>query len=311
MSGDADGPRGAGDAEAHSGVWSVLELLRWTTRHFASKGIETPRLDAECLLAHALGASRIALYVDFEKPVSPEERARFRELVRRRANERVPVAQLLGQKEFWSLSFKVSRDVLTPRPDTETLVEVALRHLPDAARSDRVLDLGTGSGAIALAIAKERPNARVTATDLSSAALRIARLNADELHIGVGLRFLEGSLFEPVSEEQFELIVSNPPYLARGAWQSFPPELRHEPEEALFGGEDGYEVLRPLVAQAKQRLAPGGWLAVEVDPGQASTVAAWCVEAGLEEVEVVCDLARRPRVVTGRKSVGEDESDHR
>jgi len=308
MSGE--GPRAAG-GEARTGSWTVLELLRWTTSHFAAKGIETPRLDAECLLAHCLAASRIGLYVDFEKPVTAEERGRFRELVRRRANERVPVSQLVGEKEFWSLPLKVSREVLTPRPDTETLVEVALRHLADPERSYRILDVGTGSGAIALALARERPRTRITATDVSSAALRIARLNADELHIGVDLRLLEGSLFEPVEEEQFDLIVSNPPYLARGAKDGLPPELFHEPDEALFAGEDGYEVLRPLVAQAMDRLEPGGRLAVEVDPGQASTVAGWCAAAGWIEVETVRDLARRPRVVTARRSEPEDQSNRR
>jgi release factor glutamine methyltransferase len=280
--------------------WTILELLRWTTDHFTSAGIETPRLDAECLLAHALGMSRLELYVAFEKPATPDERARYRALVVRRASERVPVSLLVGQREFWSLQFKVTADVLTPRPDTETLVEAALARIPDAGGAFSVLDLGTGSGAIALALAKERPNVSITATDISPEALQIARLNADELHIAENVRFEEGSLFGPVSEERFDLIVSNPPYLARGASADLPPELVHEPELALFGGEDGFEVLRPLVTGVADRLVPGGSVLVEIDPGQAETVAGWFAEAGLSEVEILNDLSRRPRVVAGR-----------
>ncbi len=289
------------EASAKS-TWTVLELLRWTTDHFTSKGIETARLDAELLLAHALGTDRLRLYVDFEKPVLADERARYRELVKRRASDRVPVSQLLGSREFWSLSFKVTSDVLTPRPETETLVEAALARLADPDRAWRVLDIGTGSGAIALSVARERPQAAVTATDISPAALQIARENADELQVGERLRFLEGPLFAPVEGEQFDLIVSNPPYLAGSARQSLPPELAHEPDEALFGGPDGYEVLRPLAAGVFEHLASGGHVLVEIDPGQAQQLAEWFAEAGLVEVETLRDLAGRPRGVAARRS---------
>jgi release factor glutamine methyltransferase len=290
-----------GGARASERIWTVLDLLRWTIPHFESRGVETARLDAELLLAHALGSSRLRLYVDFEKPVLEEERARFRELVRRRASERVPVSQLLGEKEFWSLSLKVSSDVLTPRPDSETLVSAALDRLPDTDAAYRVLDIGTGSGAIALAIATERPKAQITATDISEAALQIARENAEELQLSDRIRLLEGSLFEPVRGEEFDLVVSNPPYLARSGAEAFPPELEHEPEEALFGGEDGFAVLRPLVTEAYASLVEGGSFAVELNPGQEESVAQWCLEAGLVEIETLRDLAGRPRVVAGRR----------
>ncbi len=283
-------------------VWTVLELLKWTTEHFASKGIDTARLDAELLLAHALETDRLKLYVEFEKPVLEDERARFRDLVKRRATDRVPVSQLLGEREFWSLLFKVTSDVLTPRPETETLVEAALARLADPERAWRLLDIGTGSGAIALSLARERPQAAVTATDISSAALQIARANADELHVGDRVRFLEGSLFEPVEGEQFDLIVSNPPYLAGSARQTLPPELAHEPDEALFGGPDGYEVLRPLAVGVIEHLTSGGHVLVEIDPGQARSLAEWFAEAGLVEVETLRDLAGRPRGVAARRS---------
>ena len=278
--------------------WTVLELLRWTTDHFTSRGIETARLDAEILLALALGTSRMQLYVDFEKPVEAAERSRFRELVRRRANERIPVSQLVGEKEFWSLPLRVTSDVLTPRPDTETLVQAALDRMQPADGAWRVCDIGTGSGAIALALAQERPNAHILATDISSAALKVASENAESLQLSERVRFAEGSLFEPLEgEDPFDLVVSNPPYLARAGAEALPPELRHEPDEALFGGEDGLEVLRPLVAGAMNELKPGGSLLVEIDPAQEPDVVALCRDAGLERVVPLRDLSGQVRVV--------------
>ncbi len=290
--------------EARKERWTILELLRWTTERFAKLGIETARLDAECLLAHALGVDRMRLYLDFDKPVSDAERALFRELVRRRGSARVPVAQLLGRKEFWSLSLLVTPDVLVPRPETETLVAAALELLPTTG-SASVLDIGTGSGAIALAIASERPAARITATDVSSAALEIARRNADELGMAERIRLLQGEGFDPVAGESFDLIVSNPPYVSESQRGSLPPELSHEPEVAIFAGPDGLRVLQNLVRGANGALAPGGGLALELAPEQAERVAGWCREAGLLDVRTLRDLAGRPRVVAARKGSSE------
>lgn len=289
------------DSSGRDRDWTVLELLRWTSAYFESCAIESSRLDAECLLAEALDATRLELYVNFDKPVTAEERARFRELVRRRGSQRVPVSQILGRKEFWSLQLKVTGEVLTPRPETETLVQAALDRLPDPEGNYRVLDVGTGSGAVALAIARERPGARVTATDISAPALQIARENAEELHLDEGLRFLEGDLLDVVEGERFDLVVSNPPYLALSEAATLPPELAHEPELALFGGDDGYSVLRPLAEGVIRVLVPGGGFAVEVAPQQAEIVASLCAEGGLGQVEILRDLARRPRVVAARK----------
>lgn len=288
-------------------VWTVLELLRWTAQHFAERGIDTARLDAELLLADVLGCDRLRLYVDHDKPVGEGERARFRELVRARAGERVPVSILLGRREFWSLPLAVTRDVLTPRPETETLVAAALDALPDREAEWRVLDVGTGSGAIALAIAHERPKARVTATDVSPAALAVARGNAEALGLGLRVRFLEGALFAPVAAElaagaRFDAVVSNPPYVARRDAESLPPELRHEPALALFGGEDGSELLRALAAEVAGALAPGGFAAFELDPRQAEAMAAWLAAGGLAGATVHRDAAGRPRVVSARKA---------
>ena len=289
--------------EAKSRTWTILELLRWTTQYFAERDIETPRLDAECLLASALGVDRMRLYLDFDKPASSDERAAFREWVRRRADERVPVAQLVGGKEFWSLPLLVTADVLSPRPDTETLVVAALDRLPERDTDARILDIGTGSGAVALAIAHERPRARITATDISPAALKVAERNARELGMDGRIEFVEGSLFGPAAGRQFELVVSNPPYIAESERSELAPELAHEPDVALFGGPDGLLVLRELVVGAPAFLAPGGAFAVELAPGQAPTVAHWLREAGLGDVVIHRDLAARPRVVSARGSL--------
>jgi release factor glutamine methyltransferase len=280
-------------------VWTVLELLRWTQGHFQGRGIETARLDAECLLAHALGCDRLRLYLEYDKPVQAAERQRFRELVKRRADTRVPVAQLTGTREFWSLPFEVSPDVLVPRPETESLVEEALVRLPDPEAAASVLDVGTGSGAVAIAIARERPKARVVATDLSEAALAVARRNAEALGVADRLHLAAGDLFA-AAPGAFDLVVSNPPYLALGEAEGLAPELAHEPRAALFAGPDGRELLRRLVDEAPAHLAPGGALALEIAPGQAGDVRQWLEERGFRGARVRRDLAGRPRVVSGR-----------
>ena len=282
--------------------WSVLELLRWTTDYFKRSGIDSARLDAEVLLAQVLEVDRLRLYVDYEKPVLPDERNRFRALVQRRAKDRVPVSLLLGKREFWSLEFRVTSDVLTPRPETETLVEAGLSKIPDPESVARILDLGTGSGVIALSLAFERPQTVITATDLSQPALQIAAENADHLQMGERIRFLAGDLFEPVASERFDLIVSNPPYVARDEVKSLPPELAHEPEMALFAGGDGLDVIRSLVARAGDHLTPGGWLFIELSPEQVDAVEQYFANAGFEKMERRFDLAGRPRVVGARWS---------
>ena len=291
-------------APADGRIWTVLELLTWTKNHFASLGIETAQLDAECLLAHVLDVERLRLFLDFEQPVSPERRAVFRELVRKRASERVPVALLTGHKEFWSLPFKVTPDVLVPRPDTETLVAAVLERLPGGDVPLRLLDLGTGSGAVALAIAVERPTAHLVGTDISKAALEIARENADVNGVSDRVELRHGPLFEPVAGQRFDWIVSNPPYVAENQRRALPPELAHEPEQALFSGEDGTTMLAELIAQAPGLHSPGGGLAVELAPEQADSVTDWCRDAGFGEVRRHRDLTRRVRAVSAQLPPG-------
>jgi release factor glutamine methyltransferase len=306
---DAPARAGAGSSapDPQDPAWTVHRLLTWTTGHFSELGIESARLDAELLLGHALGLTRLQVYLELEKPVTPEERGRYRELVQHRGQRRVPVSQLLGEKEFWSLSIGVTSDVLTPRPDTETLVDAALDRLPDPSGAYDILDIGTGSGAIALALASERMHARLVASDISAAALKVARETADKLQLNERVCFVEGSLFDAVGGDRFDMVVSNPPYIARSQAGSLPPELAHEPDIALFGGEDGFEVLRPLISGVGSVLKPGGHFLVELDPGQAQTVAGWCTEAGLDDVKTLNDLTHRPRVVAARKP-GRDET---
>jgi release factor glutamine methyltransferase len=297
----AASPAAAQDRAGRS--WSVLELLRWTTAHFAERGIETARLDAECLLAHALGATRLRLYLDFEKPITESERAVFRELVRRRSGERIPVSQLVGRKEFWSLPLRVTRDVLTPRPETETLVAAALELLPPSGGAPpQILDLGTGSGAIALALARERPDATIVASDLAEEALKIAQQNAEELGMAGRIRFVTGDGFGAVPELRFDLVVSNPPYLDRERRSELPPELSHEPERALFAAEAGLGMLRRIALEAAERLLPGGALALEHAPEQAEAVAQACREGGLDAPVLHRDLGGRARVTTARRA---------
>lgn len=294
-----------GERSAPRRAWSVLELLRWTTAHFAQRGIESARLDAECLLAHALGASRLRLYLDFEKPVEEGERAVFRELVRRRAAERIPVSQLLGRKEFWSLPLRITPDVLTPRPETETLVAAALALLPPAGgAAPQVLDLGTGSGAIALALARERPDAVILATDLGEEALKIAQQNAEEFGMAERIRFAAGDGFGAVDGARFDLVASNPPYLDPARRSELPPELAHEPERALFAAEAGLGMLRRIAREVSDFLRPGGALALEHAPDQVDDVADACRAGGLVEIASHRDLGGRVRVTTARRPPG-------
>lgn len=283
-------------------IWTVLELLRWTTGHFEKQGIETPRLDAECLLASALGVDRMRLYIDFEKPVVEAERAIFRDLVRRRAGERIPVAHLLERREFWSLPLRVTPDVLVPRPDTETLVSAALELLPDPEASARILDLGTGSGAVALALAKERPSAVITATDISAEALKVAQENAETLGMATRIRFLRGD-WASALRGPWDCVVANPPYLALAERDGLAPELAHEPAGALFAGATGLEALDRLCRETPRLLSPTGGVAFEIGPGQAAAVSQRLAAAGLAP-SVRRDLAGRDRVVMGRARAG-------
>jgi release factor glutamine methyltransferase len=257
-------------AAAASGAqsWTIGRLLDWTAGFLKEKGSESPRLDTEVLLAHALGCRRIELYTRYEEAAPEEARRRFRDLVRQRV-EGCPVAYLVGRKEFFSLDFEVGRDVLIPRPDTECVVNECLR-LARGLPEPTVLDVGTGSGAIAVAVARQHKAARLTATDLSPAALAVAERNAARNGVAERIRFLLGDLFAPLPPgEPFDFILSNPPYIAHEEMESLPFGVRHyEPHLALDGGPGGFAVLDRLVDQARRSLKPGGFLILEIGSPQ-------------------------------------------
>lgn len=279
--------------------WSILEVLQWTTARFSERSLPSPRLDAELLVAHAMACKRIDLYVKFDQLLTPEQLGALRALIQRRqAGE--PVAYLTGRKEFWSLDLSVDARVLVPRPDTETAMEEALERLPQGPA--RVLDVGTGSGALALALAKSRPEATVFATDASPDALAVAQSNGERL--GLTVTFLQGDLMTSATEHgPFDLIVANLPYIPTGELAALAPEVRAEPVMALDGGPDGLDVIRRLVTSAPAALNPGGWLVLELGAGQAPAVAALCERAGLHDVHARKDLSGIERVVAGRKQV--------
>lgn len=277
-------------------TWTVLATLEWTTNKFVERNIAGARLEAQLLLAHVLKCTRTQLYMNFDKPLSEDERAAYRGLIQRRlAGE--PVAYLLGETEFWSMPFYVDANVLVPRPDTETLVEVARDRRSDRQAPCRVLDLCTGSGVVAISLAKELPNATVIATDLSEAAAQVARRNADRNHLTVEVRV--GDLFAPVRGEQFDLIASNPPYIASSVIATLQAEVKREPMMALDGGPDGMAFYDRICAAASEFLAPGGALVVEHGFDQADAVRERFARAGLTQITLVHDLAKQPRVTWG------------
>jgi release factor glutamine methyltransferase len=282
--------------------WTIGRLLDWTAGFLKQKRSESPRLDAEVLLAHALGCRRIDLYTRYEDPAPEDGRQRFRELVRQRI-EGCPVAYLVGRKEFFSLEFEVNRDVLIPRPDTECVVVECLR-LAKPLAEPRGLDVGTGSGAIAVAVARQHKGARLTAVDLSPAALAVAARNAAKHGVADRVRFLEGDLFGPVpAGERFDFILSNPPYIAHEDMDRLPVGVRHyEPHVALDGGPGGYAVFERLVEEAPRFLEPGGYLIVEIGSPQEGP-ARQRIEARPEYElgKTVRDGSGHPRVLVARR----------
>lgn len=283
--------------------WTIGRLLDWTTRYLDGKGAgAAARLEAQLLLAHALNCSRTALYTRFDEEPPEAERGRFRELVQKRAAG-APVAHLLGRKEFFSLEFEVGPDVLVPRPDTEWVVTACLT-LAKALSAPRVLDLGTGSGCIAIAVASRHKASAVTAVDLSPAALAVARRNADKHGVAARLRFLEGDLFAPVApEETFDFILSNPPYIRSAVIEELAPEVRdHEPRLALDGGPDGFAVLDRLIAGAAERLTAAGYLIFEIGFDQEEEARRRLEShGGYEAVRMIADAAGHPRVMQARR----------
>ena len=327
-----------------SETWTVGRLLTWTTDYLKKHGAENPRLDAEVLLAAARNCERIMLYTAFEEVVADDLRAKFRDLVKRRA-EGTPVAYLVGKKEFFSLSLRVTPDVLIPRPETEHVVvaaldvlnsakglkakqeetgdreretgdkgqetgvrsqesESAIRNPKSEIRNPLVADVGTGSGAIAIAIAKHAPHCRVRAIDLSPTALVVAQANAADHQVADRIEFLDGDLLSPLPPEpRFTVVASNPPYVAEGELAEMSPQVKdHEPRLALVAGQTGTEVIERLIPQAAERLLAGGWLIFELSPMIASKCEGLlAADSRFEPATLIKDLAGHARVLQARR----------
>jgi release factor glutamine methyltransferase len=290
--------------------WTIGRLLNWTTDFLREKGADSPRLDAEVLLAHVRGCKRIELYTAFEEPASDELRQQFRELVKQRAAGK-PVAYLVGQREFFSLPFEVTPDVLIPRPETELLVVRALdvaKQAPLTERQDgiQIADVGAGSGILAVTLAKRLPSSQVAAIDVSFAALAVAQRNAERHGVTERIEWFQSDLFASVPEDRkFDIIVSNPPYITTAELAALAGDVRRfEPELALHGGEQGTDVVSRLIPQAAERLAAEGWLLMEISPTILAAVEGLLeAEPRLERRPTQKDLAGQARVVQAQRRV--------
>jgi len=274
---------------------TIEQFMREATQQLSASS-PTARLDAEVLLMYVTGLARTALITHAHDPLSAECEQRLRELLARRADGE-PVAYLTGIREFWSMELNVTRDVLIPRPETELLVERALAHIPDDA-GWTIADLGTGSGAVALAIAKERPGCQVIATDASAAAISVARGNAQRLGIA-NVEFRHGDWFTPLADSKLEIIVSNPPYVREGDPHLTQGDVRFEPRAALTAGKDGLDAMRTIAANARAHLKPNGWLLLEHGYDQAQAIRVILVESGFRDVFTYPDLAGQDRITEG------------
>jgi release factor glutamine methyltransferase len=291
-------------------VWTILELLKWTAAYFDSHHIEQPRAASEILLSHALGIGRVDLYIQYDRPLEPKELEIFKGFIRRRL-QREPVAYIVGEKGFWSLDLKVTPDVLIPRPETETLVEAALSIIPvkPSPKPLRVLDLGTGSGAVVIALASERRGHRFYAVDCSQKALAVAGENARRQGLQGTIAFVQGHWFEALQDRlrHFDLIVSNPPYISKGDFEKLPLEVsQYEPRQALDGGPDGLDAIRSIVEGAAGHMTPGGWLLFEIDHRQGASVEELIAASGAYEAfSVIKDYSGFDRVVRARGKGGQ------
>lgn len=282
-----------------SEIWTIKKLIQWTAGYFRNHGVEEARLDAEILLGYVLGRPRIYLYTNYDQIMNKEELARYRELIRRRAAGYC-TAVLIGEKEFMGIPFRVNEHVLVPRPDTEAWLEKVIqrfRNLPDIS----MLDLGTGSGALAVSFLYYCKEARGVAVDISEKALETAKTNGERAGISDRVEFRRGDFLDALREdEQFDVILSNPPYIPSGDIDGLAEEVRREPRIALDGGPDGLKFYRTLGEKAVRFLRPGGLLAAEVGIGQAETVRTFFENGGLTDIEIIPDYGGVDRAVCGK-----------
>lgn len=277
-------------------IWTIGALLTWTQQFFAQKSVDSPRLDAEILLAHVLQKERIYLYAHYDEPMNPNELAAYRELVKKRAN-RLSVAHILGTKAFMGLDFKVTTDTLVPRPETEMLVETVVTKAGEDA-SISIIDIGTGTGAIILSLLHYLPKATGTGVDISPKALAVAKENGKTLGLTDRVQWLESDLFASVPAGPYDWFVSNPPYLTKDDMAHLQPEVIHDPALALYGGDDGLDIYRKLAQQSPAYVKIGGYCAVEIGAGQASDVTAIFTQHGAYDyVQTIQDYSGIDRVL--------------
>jgi release factor glutamine methyltransferase len=287
-------------------TWTIQKLLNWVTEYLTAKGIEAPRLSAELLLSHVLGLKRIELYTQFDKEVAPEQRDLLRGLVRR-AGLNEPVAYLTGKTEFYSLELEIARDCMIPRPETELLVQRAVEFLRMRDGPQFVCDLCTGSGCIAVAIARNFSAARIVATDISDAALAVASRNVEKYQLSERITLLCGDLFEPLIQPldvgKFDLIVCNPPYVSTAEYDNLDKNVKdYEPRLALHAGADGLDVYRRIVEKIDQFLKPGAGLMLEIGYAQGPAVRGLLEEAGaFGEIKIEKDYHDNDRIVTAKR----------
>ncbi|MFA5865929.1 MAG: peptide chain release factor N(5)-glutamine methyltransferase [Phycisphaerae bacterium] len=285
--------------------WTICRLLNWTADYFKSKGLDDPVLSAQLLLAKVLGCSKVDLYLRYEQVVTQPQRDDFRELVKR-ASEGEPIAYLIGHKEFFSLDFLVSSSVLIPRPETELLVQWVIRKVREQPQqSPEILDIGTGSGCIAIALAKFLPKPmNITAVDKSQDALELAKSNAERHKMRDAITFMAGDLFSRLDgpKKRFSFIVSNPPYVTEEDYSRLPKSIKmYEPADALLAGTDGLAVVKRIIAEAGEYLKSDGYLVMEIGYNQSETVLKLFQAQGYKEIEFERDAADIPRIVIGRK----------
>lgn len=288
--------------------WIIKDLLKVTADYLKEKEVDSPRLTAEILLSHQLNTDRVNLYMNFDKPLTEKELSGYRSLIKRRLQHE-PVQYITGSQEFWSLDFMVDPQVIIPRPESELLVEQAVKRIganfTPQNQSPKILDLGTGSGALAISVAKEVPQARIWATDLSAAALSLARRNAERHGVSDRIEFIPGDLWEPMInlDVTFDMILSNPPYVASEEYDNLPPEVRdYEPRLALDGHEGGMYFIEKIIRGGLDYLSPGGWLIMEMSPDQTEKALLLIEQInGYGEKTRIKDYSHTYRVVMAQK----------
>ena len=288
--------------------WIIKDLLKVTADYLKEKEVDSPRLTAEILLSHQLNTDRVNLYMNFDKPLTEKELSGYRSLIKRRLRHE-PIQYITGSQEFWSLDFMVDPQVIIPRPESELLVEQAVKRIganfTPQNQSPKILDLGTGSGALAISVAKEVPQARIWATDLSAAALSLARSNAEKHGVSERIQFMRGDLWDPIInlDITFDIIISNPPYITSEEYNNLPPEVRdYEPRLALDGHEGGMYFIEKIIRGGLDYLSPGGWLIMEMSPDQTEKALLLIEQInGYGEKTRIKDYSHTYRVVMAQK----------